>query len=89
MLGRYLQKRVDRIFAKIDVENAKFAKLLCAMIPAHCPFERDFMLFGHKLFHIPALCKFNPIYEQLIELRFRALIFLADRCGEDITIYCH
>jgi Mo-dependent nitrogenase C-terminus len=44
-------------------------------------------LLGHK-FHIPAMCKLNPAYEQLVELRFKALCFLADECGEDVTPYC-
>jgi hypothetical protein len=45
-------------------------------------------MFGHTLFHIPPMCKLNPVYDQLIELRFRALSFLADECGEDTTPYC-
>jgi hypothetical protein len=58
------------------------------MIPAQCPFERDVKLFGHKIVHIPPLCKLNPIYEQLVGLRFRALSYLADDCGEDVSPYC-
>ncbi|MDY7024694.1 MAG: Mo-dependent nitrogenase C-terminal domain-containing protein, partial [Cyanobacteriota bacterium] len=37
--------------------------------------------------HIPPLCKLNPVYDELISLRFRALCYLADECGEDITPY--
>ncbi|MDE5116162.1 MAG: nitrogenase, partial [Trichodesmium sp. St2_bin2_1] len=29
-----------------------------------------------------------PLYNELIHLRFRALCYLADVCGEDITSYC-
>jgi hypothetical protein len=43
---------------------------------------------GRKLFHIPPLCKLNPLYEEVVSLRFRALCYLADECGEDVTPYC-
>ncbi len=70
----------------LEIQNPKAARLLCKVIPAHCPFERDVKLFGW-LFHIPPLCKLNPLYEQIVELRFKCLSFLADQCGEDITVY--
>ncbi|MCT7958016.1 Mo-dependent nitrogenase C-terminal domain-containing protein [Laspinema palackyanum] len=72
----------------IEIKNPEQAKQLCRLIPAQCPFERDIQLFGRTLFHIPPLCKLNPFYEQLVFLRFRALCFLADECGEDVTAYC-
>ena len=37
---------------------------------------------------IPPLCKLNPVYEEVVYLRFRALCYLADCCGEDIQRYC-
>jgi hypothetical protein len=64
------------------------ARFLARVIPAQCPFERDIIIFGRKVGHIPPLCKLNPFYEQLVGLRFRALCFLADQCGEDIQSYC-
>jgi hypothetical protein len=73
---------------RIEIKNPQQAKQLCQLIPAQCPFERDIQLFGRTLFHIPPLCKLNPFYEQLVFLRFRALCFLADECGEDVTAYC-
>lgn len=79
-----LRQRLDRV----QVINPKLAHRLCKLIPAQCPFERDITLFGRKLFHIPPMCKFNPLYEELVALRFRALCYLADECGEDITAYC-
>lgn len=63
------------------------ARLLSRLIPAQCPFERDIKLFGRTLFHIPPLCKLNPLYDQFVGLRFRALCFLVDECGEDIRSY--
>jgi hypothetical protein len=66
----------------------KLAHRLCQLIPAQCPFERDVKLFGRTLFHIPPMCKLNPLYEEVVALRFRALCYLADECGEDITAYC-
>lgn len=73
---------------QIEVSNPKLAHRLCKLIPAQCPFERDVKFFGHTLFHIPPLCKLNPVYEEVVVLRFRALCYLADECGEDVTPYC-
>jgi hypothetical protein len=72
----------------IEIPNPKIARFISSVIPAQCPFERDIILLGRKVGHIPPLCKLNPLYEQLVGLRFRALCFLADRCGEDIQQYC-
>jgi Mo-dependent nitrogenase C-terminus len=72
----------------IEIQNKEVAHLLCKIIPAYCPFERDIKLFNKTLFHIPPLCKLNPLYEQVVSLRFKALSYLADICHEDITVYC-
>jgi tellurite resistance protein len=71
----------------LDVKDPKVAKFLCKMIPSQCPFERDVTLFGHKVVHIPPLCKLNPLYEQMVGIRFRALSYLADDCHEDISSF--
>lgn len=71
----------------IDIQNPKVARFLCRLIPSQCPFERDVVLFDRKLMHIPPMCKLNPLYEQVVSLRFRALSYLADECGEDVTPY--
>ncbi len=71
----------------LDIKNSLIAHLICALIPSSCPFERDVNFFGRILFHIPALCKLNPLYEEVVSLRFRSLTYLADVCGEDITKY--
>jgi tellurite resistance protein len=72
----------------LDIHDPKVARFLCKMIPPQCPFERDVKLFGKKIVHIPPLCQLNPLYEQLVGLRFRALSYLADECHEDVTEYC-
>lgn len=72
----------------LEVKDAELARWICKLIPAQCPFERDVKLFGRTLFHIPPMCKLNPLYEQFIMLRFRALCHLVDECGEDISTYC-
>ena len=77
-----------QLLDSIEVHNSKLAHFLCKLIPAQCPFERDVVVFGHKLLHIPPMCKLNPLYEEVVSLRFRALCYLADECGEDITAYC-
>jgi tellurite resistance protein len=72
----------------MDIQDPRVARFVCKMIPAQCPFERDVVLFGRKIVHIPPMCKLNPLYEQLVGLRFRALSYLADERGEDISSYC-
>jgi tellurite resistance protein len=72
---------------KLEIHDPRVARFLCKMIPSQCPFERDVKLFGRKIVHIPPMCKINPLYEQLVGLRFRALSYLADDCREDISSY--
>lgn len=71
----------------MDVNDPRVARFLCKMIPSECPFERDIKLFGKKIVHIPPMCKINPLYDQMVGLRFRSLSFLADDCKEDVTPY--
>lgn len=75
-------------FDTLEIHDLQVAQLLCKIIPARCPFAREIKLFGWSLFHIPPLCKLNPFYEQVVTLRFKALSYLADECGEDVTLYC-
>lgn len=79
---------VRRWLDGIQIEEAGLAHRLCRLIPAQCPFERDVKLLGRTLFHIPPLCKLNPVYDEVVALRFRALCYLADVCSEDISPYC-
>lgn len=72
---------------QLEVEDPRLARFVCKLIPSQCPFERDVTLFGKKVVHIPPMCKLNPLYEQLVGLRFRALSHLADDLGEDVTPY--
>lgn len=75
-----------RLVDGIKVKNVRLAHFLCQVIPCCCPFERDMKLLG-RTFHIPPLCKLNPLYDEFVALRFRALSFLSDECGEDVTRY--
>ncbi|BAY42002.1 hypothetical protein NIES2111_63980 (plasmid) [Nostoc sp. NIES-2111] len=72
----------------IEITDARLAKFLCSFIPSHCPFERTVSILGREMFQIPPLCKLNPFYEQIVLLRFKSLMYLADICGEDVTKYC-
>ncbi|MEH2161878.1 MAG: Mo-dependent nitrogenase C-terminal domain-containing protein [Nostoc sp.] len=81
---RPLRQRVENI----QVSDRQLAHRLCKLIPSQCPFERDVKVFGKTLFHIPPMCKLNPLYDEVVGLRFRALCYLADECGEDISQYC-
>ena len=67
--------------------HLRLARLICTIIPAQCPFERDIKLFGRQIAHIPPLCKLNPFYDQLVFLRFRSLSYLADECHVNISKY--
>jgi len=78
---------VRRWIDGIEIRDSKTARLICRLIPASCPFERTIKLFNRTLLHIPPLCKLNPFYEQFVNLRFRALCYLADNCGEDVSPY--
>jgi len=80
-------KPVRRWLDGLDIEDPEVARFLCKMIPSQCPFERDVTLFGRKVVHIPPMCKLNPLYEQLVGLRFKALSYLADDCKEDVSSY--
>ena len=77
---------IRRFVDGIPVKNNRLAHLICRVIPCCCPFERDINLFG-RTFHIPAICQINPLYNEVVGLRFRALSYLVDECGEDVTQY--
>jgi Mo-dependent nitrogenase C-terminus len=79
-----LRQRLD----ELEIQNRKVAHFIAKLIPAQCPFERDIVLFGRTVAHIPPMCKLNPLYDQFVGLRFRALCYLVDECGEDIQSYC-
>jgi hypothetical protein len=68
----------------VEITDAAAARLLYKIIPGQCPFERDLALFGQTLLHIPPLCKLNPFYDQLVAVRFRAMCYLVDECGESL-----
>ena len=72
----------------IEIRNSQMARSLCKVIPARCPFEREIKLLDRTLVRVPPLCKLNPFYDQIVSIRFKSLIYLADECGEDVTRYC-
>jgi hypothetical protein len=69
---------VRRWLDDIDPSDPEVAHFLVRLIPAQCPFERDVTLFGWKVLHIPPMCKINPLYDQLVALRFRCLCRLEE-----------
>jgi len=71
---------------RIEIRSAWFAHLICKLIPCTCPFEHKFTLFGYS-FHTPPLCELNPFYNEFVFLRFRALSYLSDVCGQDVSKY--
>lgn len=80
-------KPVRNWLDQLSVDDPRLARFVCKLVPSQCPFERDVKIFGSKVVHIPPMCKINPLYEQLVGLRFRALTYLADDIGEDVTPY--
>jgi hypothetical protein len=83
-----LLRPLRRWLDAFDVKNAPLAHRICHLVPAQCPFARTIRFRDRILLTIPPLCKVNPLYEELVSLRFRALCYLADDCGEDISQYC-
>ena len=72
----------------LEIRNPQVARSLCKLIPARCPFEREIKVLDRTIVRIPPLCKLNPFYEQIVYIRFKSLTYLADQCGEDVTLYC-
>lgn len=70
---------------QLEIQSPETARFICQVIPSRCPFERTIKVFGQTILRIPPLCKLNPLYEELVGLRFRALCYLADVCGEDVS----
>ena len=69
----------------IQPTDPAVARFLVRLIPAQCPFERDVTLFGRKVVHIPPMCKINPLYDQLVGLRFRCLSRLEEVGGPETS----
>lgn len=80
-----LLKPIRNWFDAIEIHDRKSAHLVCKLIPAQCPFEREIKVFGRTIVHIPPMCKLNPLYDQFVGLRFRALCYLVDECGEMVV----
>ena len=79
-----LLKPIRNWIDNLEVADRDRAHLVCKLIPADCPFERDVIVLGRKVAHIPPMCKINPLYDQFVGLRFRSLCYLVDVCGENI-----
>lgn len=63
----------------VEIPNSTVAYLLCQIIPTSCPFAREVKFFNNILFVIPPLCKLNPFYDQVMGLRFKSLVYLANQ----------
>jgi hypothetical protein len=87
-LDNSLLNQIRYQLESVEIHNSNLARLLCKIIPSNCPFERTVKVFGRTLLHIPPLCKLNPLYEQIVGLRFKCLLYLVNECGEDARKYC-
>jgi hypothetical protein len=56
--------------------NKQLAQLIVNLIPATCPFNKSFKFAGLTV-TIPSLCKINPFYDHLLNLRYVALTELS------------
>jgi len=83
-----LLKPIRQWLKQLQIKDTKIAHKICRLIPAQCPFATKIQFFGRTIVTIPPLCKINPFYDDLMELRFRAMCYLVDDCGEDVSQYC-
>ena len=83
-IDRFLSPLKARLDA-IEVSNPQQALAICQLIPGQCPFERTIAIGDRVLVRIPPLCKLNPVYEELVALRFRAACYLVDSCDMDFA----
>ncbi|MBE9032824.1 Mo-dependent nitrogenase C-terminal domain-containing protein [filamentous cyanobacterium LEGE 11480] len=81
---KQLVKPIQLWLDAVEIDDPEAARLLYKIIPGQCPFERDINLFGRTILSIPPLCKLNPFYDQLVSVRFRAMCYLVDECGESL-----
>ena len=92
--ARLMKRKIDLFYPLrqwlngIEIDNSAVAHRICQTIPSQCPFEREIKLFGRTIIKIPPMCKLNPLSDEVIALRFRAICYLADTCGEDVSVYC-
>ncbi|NJK71325.1 MAG: nitrogenase [Thermales bacterium] len=71
----FLFTPVNYVLENFPIRSVWWARLICKLIPSHCPFEREVKLMGKQL-HIPPLCKLNPVYNGLVTLKFHSLELL-------------
>lgn len=60
------------IIDKLATTNPAVAKFIRGL-PSKCPFERQLWLGDILVLHVPALCKFNPLFRQLMRIKVRLL----------------
>lgn len=63
----------------IEIKDSITAHRLNNLIPSECPFARKITIFNHRILTIPPLCKLNPLYDNLMALKFRCLTYLAEK----------
>ncbi|MBD2392703.1 hypothetical protein H6G11_00330 [Cyanobacterium aponinum FACHB-4101] len=62
----------------IEITDSVTAHRINNLIPAECPFARKITIFNRTILTIPPLCKLNPVYDNLMALKFRCLTYLAE-----------
>lgn len=90
-IGQWFEERLNPLkqlkqwLDTIEMTNPQQARLVYRLIPGQCPFERTLKWGDRVLLRIPPLCKLNPVYDQLVALRFRAACYLVEHCNFDLA----
>jgi hypothetical protein len=60
------------IIEKLAMEKEWAAEFIKSL-PSKCPFERQFWVGDTLIMFVPSLCKFNPLFRQLMRLKVKIL----------------
>ncbi|BAW97126.1 hypothetical protein NIES970_20720 [[Synechococcus] sp. NIES-970] len=83
-----LLRPLRRWLNHLEIVDVDQARMICQLVPAQCPFAQEISLAGLIHFKIPPLCKLNPLYEEVVALRFKALCYLAENSPSEVCRYC-
>jgi hypothetical protein len=61
------------IIEKLALNNTRVGEFI-ANLPSKCPFERQYWIGDRLIMYVPALCKFNPFFRQLMRLKVRLMV---------------
>ena len=71
------------IIEKLALEK-EWAADFIKSLPSKCPFERQFWIGETLIMFVPALCRFNPLFRQLMRLKVKLLSTTEENSSEKI-----